>query len=155
MSVPVYADTSFFVSLYISDTHTVDAESRVAGRPLIWMTPLHVAEWSHAIEQHVFRKVLTKTEADKLGQRFREHRSRGLWKNVAVPEHAFEVCAELAKKHAGQFGVRTLDSLHVASALELNAEAFWTYDERQNKLARAVGLRTLQVALAKARGKFL
>jgi predicted nucleic acid-binding protein len=38
--------------------------------------------------------------------------------------------------------VRTLDSLHVACALELKAERFWTFDERQARLAEAVGLDT-------------
>jgi len=38
--------------------------------------------------------------------------------------------------------VRTLDSLHVACALELKAERFWTFDERQAKLARVEGLKT-------------
>jgi predicted nucleic acid-binding protein len=37
--------------------------------------------------------------------------------------------------------VRTLDSLHVASALELKADRFWTFDERQAKLAKVVGLK--------------
>jgi len=142
MNRPVYADTSFFVSLYITDGHTAEAERRVAIRPSIWMTPLHVAEWTHAIEQHVFRKALTKAEADRLTQKFAEHRHGGLWKEGAVPEHAFDVCADLARKYAGKFGLRTLDTLHVASAVELKAEEFWTFDERQNKLARAVGLRT-------------
>jgi predicted nucleic acid-binding protein len=32
--------------------------------------------------------------------------------------------------------------LHVASALELKAERFWTFDERQKRLARTVGLKT-------------
>ncbi len=34
----------------------------------------------------------------------------------------------------------TLDTLHVASALELGAERFWTFDEQQAKLAKAAGL---------------
>ena len=59
----------------------------------------------------------------------------------SVPDGAFEACAELARKHAARFGVRTLDALHVAFAMELNAEQFWTFDDRQAKLARAVGLR--------------
>jgi predicted nucleic acid-binding protein len=41
-----------------------------------------------------------------------------------------------------RLGNRTLDTLHVASALELKAERFWTFDDRQAKLARAAGLRT-------------
>lgn len=136
----VYADTSFFVSLYLSDRHTAEAERKVASRPLVWMTPLHVAEWTHAIELHVFRKAITRSEANRLVDNFREHRSRGLWRETAVPERAFDVCAELAGRFAGRLGVRTLDTLHVASALELKAERFWTFDERQAKLAAASGL---------------
>ena len=59
-----------------------------------------------------------------------------------MPEHAFELCAELARRHGPKIGFRTLDSLHIACALELKAERFWTFDERQAKLARAEGLRT-------------
>ena len=48
--------------------------------------------------------------------------------------------AELGPRHAARLGARTLDSLHVACALELRAERFWTFDERQKRLARAEGL---------------
>jgi predicted nucleic acid-binding protein len=59
-----------------------------------------------------------------------------------MPERAFERSADLARRYGAKLGVRTLDSLHVASALELKAERFWTFDERQAKLAKAVGLKT-------------
>lgn len=72
-------------------------------------------------------------EADKL---------RGRWLQVALPERTFETCAALAPRYAATLPVRTLDTLHVACALELNAERFWTFDERQAKLARAEGLKT-------------
>lgn len=137
----VYADTSFFVSLYLSDRHTAEAERRLTLRPALWMTPLHVAEWTHAVEQHVFRKAISRTEADHLRQRFEEHRARGLWKETALPDRAFDVCTQLAQRHAARLGVRTLDTLHVATALELKAERFWTFDQRQEKLAQAAGLK--------------
>jgi len=60
---------------------------------------------------------------------------------TAMPDSAFERCAELARRHGPKLGVRTLDSLHVACALELKAERFWTFDERQAKLAKAEGLK--------------
>jgi predicted nucleic acid-binding protein len=138
----IYADTSFFVSLYLTDRHTVDVERRLRSRPSLWMTPLHVAEWTHAIEQHVFRKAISRSEADRLLQRFQEHRARNLWREAPLPDRAFEVCAQLAHRHAARLGVRTLDTLHVASALELKAEHFWTFDDRQAKLAVAAGLNT-------------
>jgi predicted nucleic acid-binding protein len=54
----------------------------------------------------------------------------------------WETCIDLAKKFGLALGVRTLDSLHVACALELGADKFWTFDERQAKLAEAAGLDT-------------
>jgi len=59
----IYADTSFFVSLYLPDRHSTEAERRMASKPRIWFTPLHRAEWMHAIAQHVFRKEITAVEA--------------------------------------------------------------------------------------------
>ena len=138
----LYADTSFFVSLYLTDRHTAEAERRLASRPTLWLTPLHVAEWTHAIEQHVFRKAITRSEADRLLQQFDEHRARGLWKEAALPERALDLCAQLGQRFVARLGVRTLDTLHVAVALELKAERFWTFDQRQQKLAQAVGLKT-------------
>jgi predicted nucleic acid-binding protein len=141
-SIPVYADTSFFVSLYLPDQHTSEVERRLSSRPSLWMTPLHVAEWTHAIEQHVFRKDISRSEADRLLRQFQEHRARNLWRESLLPDRAFEVCAQLAHRHVGRLGLRTLDTLHVASALELKAEHFWTFDARQAKLALAVGMKT-------------
>jgi predicted nucleic acid-binding protein len=141
-SVTIYADSSFFVSLYLPDRHTSEVEHRLSSQPSLWMTPLHVVECTHAIEQHVFRKLITRSQADRALQRFHEYRAQNLWRETAIPDRAFEVCAELAHQHAARLGVRTLDTLHVVSALELGAQQFWTFDNRQEKLALAAGLRT-------------
>ena len=138
----IYADTSFFVSLYLTDQHTPEVERRRATEPILWLTPLHIAEWFHAVEQHVFRKALSRNEADRLIDRFARHRSEGLWTEVALPVLAFELCTQLARRQVARIGGRTLDTLHVACALELKAERFWTFDERQAKMAQAEGLRT-------------
>lgn len=138
----IYADTSLFVSLYLPDRHSPEAERRLTSKPALWLTPLHVAEWTQAIEQHVFRSLISRNDADRLHERFEQHRESGLWMEVALPESAFQQCANLARRHAARLGLRTLDSLHVASALALKAERFWTFDERQKRLARAMGLKT-------------
>lgn len=61
--------------------------------------------------------------------------------DAPLPEVLFEKAAEIARAHVAQTGTRTLDTLHVAAALELKAERFWTFDDRQAKLAKAVGLK--------------
>lgn len=51
--------------------------------------------------------------------------------------------AELARIHTPSIGCRSLDVLHVASALELQNKRFLTYNLRQQRLARAVGLKVV------------
>jgi hypothetical protein len=92
----------------------------MAQHPVIWLTPVHRAEWTHAIAQHVFQGKISAREAQRVYRDFQHDRARGVWAEVKLPDMAFETCAELARKHGARLGVRTLDSLHVASALELS-----------------------------------
>ena len=138
-----YADTSFFVSLYLPDRHSAVTAQRMASKPQIWLTPLHVAEWTHAVSQHVFRKEISLHEARQASDEWERDQGNGLWLEADLPEAVWKTCSELARKHGHKLGTRTLDSLHVASALEFGAKAFWTFDERQAKLATAVGLPTI------------
>jgi predicted nucleic acid-binding protein len=138
----VYADTTFVVSLYATDAHSAEARRRMVAPPLVWFTPLHQAECAHAIAQHVFQGKISSAGAQELNRHLKEDRATGLWVEVELPEGVFDVCADLARRYAPRLGVRTLDSLHVACALQLKAEQFWTFDERQAKLAKAVGLKS-------------
>jgi predicted nucleic acid-binding protein len=85
---------------------------------------------------------MSSEEAQVLRLKFQQHCESRVWTEVKLPEFAFERCIELTKQYGTRIGMATLDTLHVASALELKAERFWTFDERQAKLARAVGLKT-------------
>lgn len=106
-----------------------------------FLTPLHRAEWFHAIAQHVFRGAIAETKARELHSLFEQDMRTGPWREVDVPEHALDLCADLGRRHGPKLGIRTLDSLHIACALELKAERFWTFDDRQAKLAKAEGLK--------------
>jgi predicted nucleic acid-binding protein len=138
----VYADSSFVVSLYVESQHSSTAEALLRQRPQICLTPLILAEWAHAVAGQVFRGQMSASDAQRVDHAFESDRKIGLWFETAIPENAFDLCAELARRHGAKLGVRTLDSLHVACALELKAERFWTFDERQAKLAKAEGMKT-------------
>ena len=137
----VYADTSFFVSIYLADKHSQAAEQLVSSGARVWLTPLHYAECAHAVAQQVFYKYLSIANAQQAYRHLERDRTANLWAEIEMPDHAFSLCAELARRHGPALGVRTLDSLHVACALELKAERFWTFDDRQAKLAKTVGLK--------------
>jgi len=137
-----YVDTSFIVSLYVTDSHSIDSRQRVQTLSTVWWTPLHSAEWAHAIAQQVFRGTLSPSEAQEMYRQLEDDRTDGPWLEVGLPDRALDLCADLARRYGPKLAVRTLDSLHVACALELKAERFWTFDERQAKLAKAEGLKT-------------
>ena len=136
-----YVDSSFMVSIYVRSVHSAKADALITGHSHLPLTPFLLAEWAHAIAAQVFRGQMSVTEAARVEKLFAEDRQGGLWADTPMPDQAFEVCAQLARRHGPKLGVRTLDSLHVACALELKADHFWTFDERQAKLAKAQGLR--------------
>ena len=137
-----YVDSSFLVSSYITDAHSVRVDRCMAGSPVVGLTEFNRAELANAIFQQVFRKRLTPANAAQVWSDFKRDCADGVWTGVGFPSRAWETSIELARRHGPTLGVRTLDSLHVACALELRAERFWTFDERQMKLADAVGLDT-------------
>ncbi len=136
-----YADSSFVVSLYLTDVHSPEARRRVQGAPPLILTPLHRAEWAHALGQHQFRGTVTTEAARRAHDQFVSDEAANLWHGASLPENAFELCADLAWRYGSKLGMRTLDTLHVACALELKADRFWTFDERQEKLAKAQGMK--------------
>jgi predicted nucleic acid-binding protein len=138
----IYADTTVFVSFYITDQHSVEVHRLMARHPELWLTPFHRVEWSSAVAQHVFRGEFSEQESAKVYRDFLHDRQSGLWREIALPSLVFETAVDLAERHTPHLGVRALDTLHVAAALELKAERFWTFDDRQKKLAKAVGLKT-------------
>ena len=137
----VYLDSSFVVSLYLTDAHSQEARRRAPREAPFELTPFHLAQWAHALAQQEFRGNLNAEKAGQINGQFITDRAAGLLQEIALPEDAFSLCAELAQRYGSSLGMRTLDSLHVACALELKAERFWTFDERLGKLAKAVGLK--------------
>lgn len=138
----VYADSSFLVSYYLQDSHSSEADIRMGTLPAVWVTPLNRSELAHAMSQYVFRGHLSVSGAQLAWSDFKHDCAAGLWVQSGLPDGAWQTSVNLAQQFGATLGVRTLDSLHVASALELKAQRFWTFDERQAKLAEAVGIST-------------
>ena len=128
--------------LYLEDSHSQDAEDLLSLGERLWFIPLHYAECCHAIGQQVFQKNLSWAQAQKAYNDLDRDRASAVWVETELPAEAFSICANLARRYTPKLSTRTLDTLHVACALELGAERFWTFDERQAKLAKAIGLKT-------------
>ena len=139
-----YADSSFLLSLYSADAHSQSAAALVGQhKPVFCLTPFAEAEFTNAVELGVFIKRYTAREARAVRDHFISHIRFGVFRVHDFPPEAYVLAGTLSRRYTAQLGTRALDVLHVASALILKAEVFFTFDPRQHKLARAEGLRTL------------
>jgi predicted nucleic acid-binding protein len=138
----IYADSSFFVAHYLQDMHSPEVNRRMALYPRVWFTPFQRLELIHAIYQYVFRGTIVAHEASLVLNTLEQDCASGIWTLAEQPKTTFAACERLAHRRVAALGVRTLDSLHVAAALELGATRFWTFDQRQARLAEAEGLLT-------------
>ncbi len=114
----------------------------MAVAPSVYLTLFNRTEFANALYQQVFLQRLSIAEAQLAWSDFERDCQHGVWVPAEFPRRAWDTCIDLARRNGPTLGIRTLDSLHVACALELRADRFWTFDERQAKLAEAVGLDT-------------
>jgi predicted nucleic acid-binding protein len=110
--------------------------------PRVWVTLFNRVEIANAIQRYVFRGAISAVDARRSWANFEQDRNDGVWTDVGLPSSVWDTSIALSARFGAIFGVRTLDSLHVACALELKAQKFWTFDARQARLAEAVGLDT-------------
>lgn len=138
----ICVDSSLLVSLYLIDSNTREALQRMSAHPSILLTPLNRTELAHAIHQSAFRKKISEFEAHRAWKAFEDDCTKGVWITTSFPDAVWEMSIDLARRYGPSLGIRTLDTLHVACALELRPDRFWTFDQRQAQLAAAVGLDT-------------
>jgi predicted nucleic acid-binding protein len=137
----VYADASFLVSLYVHDAHSANAAVHLQNAtPPILLNPLGEIELANAISQMVFRKEFTTAQAKATHAVVRKDIESGLLQIRALGATVFDRAMTLTQRRTPQLGTRTLDILHVACALDLRAEKFLTFDQKQARLAKAEGL---------------
>ncbi len=143
MTATAYADSSFVVSLVCRDTRSNDAAAFMerAATPLIF-TPLHRIETRNAIRNAAARGAITAPEQRAAFRQIEEDLRDGLLiHSPANWTDTMRRADEISEKHAAAEGQRTIDLLHVAMALECGAKTFLSFDIRQRKLAKAVGLK--------------
>jgi predicted nucleic acid-binding protein len=142
-----YADTSFLVSLYGRDVNSRSAVSLVKSlHPVFIVTPFGETEFTSIVYAITARpKGWTVREARAIEVNFTHDLQTGIWRWEDLPAETWVRTRELARRYGPSLASRALDALHVASALTLAADDFYTFDLDQAKLARAAGLQVLGV----------
>ena len=149
-----YADTNFYTRLYLQLPESAKAdrllrgakESEAAPLPLTW---LHRVEILNAFQLHVFQahdagqSYISAQQAALAHVNFRNDTQKSEFlHSVVIPDVELEKqFEELSLRRTARHGFRTYDLLHVASALLLGCDTFWSFDAKATQLARLEGLK--------------
>ncbi len=136
-----YADTSFLVSLYVLDANSALAAAAMRNVRLpILLTPFGEFQLMNALYLRLFRKELVAAKVKAARALFNQDASDGIFQMEPITPAAYERAKLIARKHTAHLGTRALDVLHVASAVTMNADSFYTFDRSQKALAKRQGL---------------
>lgn len=140
---PIYAESSFLVSLIMRDGNTGEAVRLSEGVevPFVFNLLLKL-EVTNAIRLKVAAGDLDETKAAQCQGKIADLLERGMWKNAEpMWDNVLRRSIGFSRAHTSSKWTRAFDVFHVAAAVELGASEFWSFDKRQRALALEVGLR--------------
>jgi predicted nucleic acid-binding protein len=148
-----YADTNFFVKLYLVLPDSQRAagfldEARRKGASPLPITWLHRLEVVNALQLQVFagrisgQSRITAEQMAAAQASFREDLLRPDFLRVTqlVHEKLVAKFEDVSLRHTARLGFRVYDVIHVASALLLGCDTFWSFDAKALRLAKLEGL---------------
>jgi predicted nucleic acid-binding protein len=141
----IYTDSSFSASLYALDDNTERANEiyQADRRRPLFFTAWQELELLNTLRLGAFRarraKIAPRYTVSNCQKRIAEDLRNGILRRA---ELNWPLCVrranELSETFSEKLGVVMLDVWQVACAIELRAEAFWTFDRDQETLARAM-----------------
>jgi predicted nucleic acid-binding protein len=140
-----YADPSALLKLYVHEPESALMSvwrARITG--VLPLTEHGRLEIVNGICLAAFRKAITADASTDALASFDEDVADGRYAPTDILWRAtLRRAGEIARAHTASLGCRALDVLHVATALELGLREFVTFDRRQQRLARAAGLKVV------------
>ena len=151
-----YADTNLFAAYLLPTAHSERCFELLegidpGGFPPLPVTRLLRLETINALQRLVFEAAadarlarVSREMALVAELEFDELTVEGdLWVPTEEPtEEVDAIFVNLVHRHTARHGFRTYDLLHVATALALECDTFWSFDARAKKLAKLEGLKT-------------
>lgn len=144
-----FAETSFLFAIYIEQDNSAVADGILvdlpSGTPLSALVRFEF-ENGLRLQAGLFERDRSKGLAPRFAEAAQRDMStdweRRFWEIRAVDlSQILHLARELSEAHTQKDLQRTMDILHVATALHWNARTFLTFDARQARLAKAAGLK--------------
>ncbi len=152
----IYADANFFTATFALNANTDEALALITPVTRGESAPLPITrllrlEIINAFQRLVFetrqgtQELAMTPEAALLAEaNFFDSMAEGkVWRESQVDDAMLESGFQtLVHRHTARHGFRTYDILHVANALLLGCDTFWSFDAKAKKLAKLEGMAT-------------
>ena len=112
-------------------------------REALPFTPQHRLEVRNAIRLLVWAKRITSQDRSRAFREIEEDLDAQVFliHTPLVYTDAYRRAETIGAAHNEEIGCRSADLFHVAAAMELGFKEFLTFDDRQQQIARAIGLK--------------
>ena len=141
----IYADPSALLKLYLKEPESramTAWRAKIAG-PLL-VTHHGRVELINGIGLATHRGFITAAMSEAALAALDDDFAQGRYIQADLLWRAtLKRAGELSREYTPALGCRSLDIIHIASAVELKLRHFVTFDLRQQQLARAVGLKPI------------
>jgi predicted nucleic acid-binding protein len=141
----VYTDPSALLKLYLHQPESAAMSAwRARTKGALTLTHHGRVEIANGICLAAFRRAITVVAMKDALASFDEDVAAGRYASAELLWRAtLKRAGQISRSQTPSLGCRSLDVIHVASALELGLRWFATFDVRQQRLARATGLKVI------------
>lgn len=141
-----YVDSSALVAIYVPERFSNVARQTVCALPQVPFTQLHELEVPNAFELLVGRGLISRQECRAIQAQLQEDLESQRLARVSLDlDRVFASASDLSRTCTTKFLTRSLDLLHVAAAQVMMCSTFASADDRQLAVAKAAGLKVVDI----------
>ncbi len=136
----MYLDTSALVPLYVPESDSEDCERIVAGAQGVFTSELGRTELMRALLAKHKNGLIDAEQQKRIFVLFEQHCDDGTVRLVPFDRRTVREAADLMQQLAPHVLLRTLDAIHLATYLSVDAGPLFTRDKRMIEAGRKLGL---------------
>jgi predicted nucleic acid-binding protein len=136
----MYLDTSVAAKLYIREPDSDEIEAAASSGDGLFSSELLYAELRSAMLGKERVKALSSAQREMAWNKFQEHLEAGLLQLLPLNGIVIREASEVIAQVHPQVALRSLDAIHLATALSVDAGPLLTRDKRMIEAAKKLGL---------------
>ncbi len=137
----MYFDSAYIAKCYVDEPDSPAAVKLARGAPKLYSSVLAIAEIHCVFHRHVREGLMTPEASRDLGRLFLRHADEGYWNFIPAGEPLLRRAAAMVIASAPGLFLRTIDAVHLTTAMELGEGEIWTNDRHMLAAAPHFGLK--------------